>query len=350
MSHQLHRRFSYVVFNILVFSLLVSTFFSNQLIADTLFEVKKENKQRLLTLDATLEAINKATLSSQTNGRIIKINFDTNDYVNQGEVLLEITNKEQGAQLAKQVKQNYYARKQIIMRLILLIHVINNCFLKVQFLKDNLMLAETSVKTSQQQIKAAEANLIQAKESLNYTIVRAPFSGVVTERHVEVGESVNLGQPLFSGMSLDKLRAVTEIPQRYIEALHKDPSFIITLTNGSQLFSDKITLFNYADQQSHAFKVRIELPENNLQLLPGMWVKTQFVTGTREKILIPNSAILINNELTAVYRQVQDNVVLTQIRLGNKSEGFTEVLAGLQDGDNIILDAYAKLQSLGTKQ
>lgn len=344
MFFQLHRRFSFIIF-----SLLVSSFFSNQVIAETLFTIKKENQQQLLTLDATLEAINKATLSSQTNGRIIKINFDTNDYVNQGEVLLEITNKEQGAQLAAseaellRAKANYNEVNLTYTRY-------KQLFPKGAISQGQLDAAETSVKTSQQQIRAAEANLIQAKESLNYTIVRAPFSGVVTERHVEIGESVNLGQPLFSGMSLDKLRAITEIPQRYIEALHKSPTFIVTLSDGSQLFSDKITLFNYADQQSHAFKVRIELPENNLKLLPGMWVKTQFVTGTRETILIPNSAILINNELTAVYRQVQDKTVLTQIRLGNKSEGFTEVLAGLQDGDNIILDAYAKLQNLGTKQ
>tara|TARA_R110001583_G_scaffold26571_6_gene95830 strand:- start:18798 stop:19832 length:1035 start_codon:yes stop_codon:yes gene_type:complete len=344
MSFQLHRRFSAVIF-----SLLVSSFFSNQLIAETLFIVKKEEKQQLLTLDATLEAINKATLSSQTNGRIIKINFDTNDYVNEGEVLLEITNKEQGAKLAAseaellRAKANYNEVNLTYSRY-------KKLFPKGAISQGQLDAAETNVQTSKQQIKTAEANLIQAKESLNYTIVRAPFSGVVTERHVEVGETVNLGEPLFSGMSLEKLRAITEIPQRYIEALRKDPTFIITLNDGSQLFSDNITLFNYADQQSHAFKVRIELPKSDKLLLPGMWVKTQFISGTRETILIPNSAVLMTNELTAVYRQVNDKAVLTQIRLGNENDGFTEVLAGLQEGDSIILNAYDKLQSLESHQ
>jgi RND family efflux transporter MFP subunit len=340
MSYQFHRRFSPVIF-----SLLVSSFFSNQLIAETLFMVKKEDKQQLLTLDATLEAIDKATLSSQTNGRIIKINFDTNDYVNEGEVLLEITNKEQGAKLAAseaellRAKANYNDVNLTYTRY-------KQLFPKGAISQGQLDAAETSVETSKQQIKSAEANLIQAKESLNYTIVRAPFSGIVTERHVEVGESINIGEPLFSGMSLDKLRAVTEIPQRYIEGLRNDPTFIITLNDGSQLFSDNVTLYNYADQQSHAFKVRIELPKSDKLLLPGMWVKTQFATGTRETMLIPNSTIIITNELTAVYRDVNDKAVLTQIRLGNESDGFTEVLAGLHEGDNIILDAYDKLQSL----
>jgi RND family efflux transporter MFP subunit len=331
--------------NYVFFSLLFSLFYSNQLIAETLFSVDKTDKKQLLQLDATVEAVDKATLSSQTSGRIIKINFDTNDYVTKGEVLLEITSKEQGAQLAAskaellRAKANYNEANLTYVRY-------KKLFPKGAISQGQLDESEANAKIAKQQIKATEANLIQAKESLNYTIVRAPFSGVVIERHVEVGETVNPGEPLFSGMSLDKLRAVTEIPQRYIGALRKNPTFIITLNDGSKLFSDDITLFNYADQQSHAFKVRIALPKSKQLLLPGMWVKAQFVSGTRKTILIPASAVLINNELTAVYRSVNGKAVLTQIRLGNENDGLIEVLAGLQDGDQITLDAYQKLQSL----
>lgn len=329
-------------------SLLFSLFYSNQLIADDLFTIKNTQKAQTVQLNATIEAVDKATLSSQTSGRIINIYFDTNDYVNQGDVLLEISNKEQGAQLAAneaellRAKVNYNEASLAHERY-------KKLFPKGAISQGQLDEAEALAKTTKQQIKAAEANLIQAKESLNYTIVKAPYSGVVVERHVEVGETIAPGMPLFSGMSLDKLRAVTEIPQRYLEALRKNPEFVITLNDGSKLFSDQITLFSHADQQSHAFKVRIDLPVHESLLLPGMWVKAQFISGTRETILIPNSAVLINNELTAVYRNLNGKAVLTQIRLGNVEEGYVEVLAGLQHGDKISLDAYQKLQSLEVK-
>ena len=103
---------------------------------------------------------------------------------------------------------------------------------------------------------------------------------------------------------------------------------------------------SYADQQSHGFRVRIELPETDNLLLPGMWVKAQFVSGSRQAIYIPSSAVLNNNELNAVYRDVNGKAVLTQIRLGNKQDGDVEVLAGLQDGDLISIDAYKKLSQL----
>ncbi|WP_372881547.1 efflux RND transporter periplasmic adaptor subunit [Psychromonas sp.] len=325
--------------------LFFSVIYSKVLIAETFFEVKQTLQEQVVVLDATIEAIDKATLSAQTSGRIIKINFDTNDYVEKDSVLLEITNREQGAQLAaaeagvlraeaayNEAKLTYDRYKKL--------------FPKGAISQGQLDQAKAAAETSKQLINAAQASLTQAKESLDYTIIRAPYSGVVTERHVEIGETVNPGEPLFSGMSLTNLRAVTEIPQRHLQALRDNPAFIITLSDGSKLYSDKITLFNYADAQSHAFKVRIDLPVTDKLLLPGMWVKAEFVRGKSSTIRIPGSAVLTNNELNAVYRNVEGKAVLTQVRVGTKLDDEVEILAGLEDGDKISIDAYQKLKQL----
>ena len=332
----------------LVISLFIVSSYSKLLIADTLFEVKNALKEQVVVLDATIEAIDKATLSSQTSGRIIKINFDTNDYVEKDSIILEITNKEQGAQLAAaeadvlRAQASYNEAKLTYDRY-------KKLFPKGAISQGQLDQAKTAAKTNQQVIYAAQANLTKAKESLDYTIIRAPYSGVVTERHVEMGETVNPGQPLFSGMSLKNLRAVTEIPQRHLQALRDNPAFIITLNDGSKLFSENTTLFNYADAQSHAFKVRIDLPATEKLLLPGMWVKAEFISGKSNMIRIPSSAVLTNNELNAVYRDVNGKAVLTQVRVGNTQDQEIEILAGLHAGDKISIDAYQKLKQLGAK-
>jgi len=329
-------------------ALFFAVTYGNLLMADTLFEVKNEKKEQVVVLDATIEAIDKATLSAQTSGRIIKINFDTNDYVEKGSVLLEITNKEQGAQLAAaeaevlRTQASYNESKLTYERY-------KKLFPKGAISEGQLDQAAAAAETNKQLIFAAQANLANAKESLDYTIIKAPYSGVVTERHVEIGETVNPGEALFSGMSLKNLRAVTEVPQRYLQALRDNPEFIITLSDGSKLFSDKITLFNYADQQSHAFKVRIDLPATDKLLLPGMWVKAQFVRGESDRISIPSSAILTNNELNAVYRDVGGKAVLTQVRVGNSQDDEIEILSGLHPGDKISIDAYQKLRQLEAK-
>ena len=322
------------------FLLLCFPVFSLQLLT-----IKNDIKEQLVILDATIEAVDQATLSAQTSGRVVKINFDTNDYVEQGSVLLEITSKEQGAQLA--VARADVLRTQALYNESRLAHQrYKKLFPQGAISKGQLDQAEAAANTNKQLVRAAQANLKHAQESLAHTIIRAPYSGVVTERFVEVGETINPGALLFSGMSLNKLRAITEIPQRYLQALRDNPEFIITLANGKQLLSREVTLFNYADQQSHAFKVRIGLPESEQLILPGMWVKAQFVSGTRQTITIPTSAVLTNNELNAVYRDVNGNAILTQVRLGKEHAGYVEILAGLQEGDQIHRDAYQTLQML----
>ena len=316
--------------------------------ASDLLTVKNEIKEQQVTLDATITAVDQATLSAQTSGRVSKINFDTNDYVEQGSVLLEITSKEQGAQLA--VAEADVLRTQALYNESRLTYQrYKKLFPKGAISQGQLDQAEAAANTNKQLFRAAQANLKRAQESLDYTIIKAPYSGVVSKRHVEIGETINPGQPLFSGMSLKKLRAVTEIPQRYLQALRDNPEFIITLANGKQLLSREITLFNYADQQSHAFKVRIDLPESKELILPGMWVKAQFVSGKRQTISIPKSAVLTINELTAVYRESNGKAVLTQVRLGKEEDGYVEVLAGLLEGEQIHIDAYQKLQMLESK-
>ena len=313
-----------------------------------LLTIKNDLKEQLVILDATIEAVDQATLSAQTSGRVVKINFDTNDYVEQDSVLLEITSKEQGAQLA--VAEADVLRTQALYNESRLTYQrYKKLFPQGAISKGQLDQAQAAANTNKQLVRAAQANLKRAQESLDYTIIKAPYSGVVTERFVEVGETIHPGDLLFSGMSLNKLRAVTEIPQRYLQALHDDPEFIITLANGKQLLSTQITLFNYADQQSHAFKVRIDLPESEHLILPGMWVKAQFVSGKRQTISIPKSAVLTNNELNAVYRDIDGKAVLTQVRLGKEQDDYVEILAGLQEGDQINIDAYRKLQMLESK-
>ncbi len=314
-------------------------------LSSNLLTVKNTLQEQWVVLDATIEAVDQATLSAQTSGRVIKVNFDSNDYVAQGSILLEITSQEQGAQLA--VAQAEVLRTEALYNESRLSY---QRYLKLfpqgAIAQSQLDQAKAAVDTHRQLVRAAQANLQRAQESLDYTIIKAPYSGVVTQRFVEVGETINPGTPLFSGMSLEKLRAVTEIPQRYLQVLDDNPAFIITLANGKQLLSEQVTLFRYADQQSHAFKVRIDLPKSEQLLLPGMWVKAQFISGQRQRISIPHSAVLTNNELHAVYRDKDGQALLTQVRLGNEQNGDVEILAGLQEGDRIYLDAYQKLQML----
>lgn len=298
-----------------------------------------------IALDAIVEPTKAATVSAQTSGRIIKLNYDVNDIVVENASLLEITSKEQGALLAtaeaeyaRANAQNFEAQAQL--------QRYKKLFPQGAISEGSMDEAQANAKSTQQAVSAAKAGIVQATESLKYTAVSAPFAGVVTQKHVEQGETVSPGQALYSGYSLMQMRAVTQVPQRYINALKQRPKFKLTLANGKKIYSDKLNIFSFVDQASHSYKVRIELPTTVSGLIPGSLVKAEFISGQRQTMRIPQSALITMNELAAVYLQQNNQWVLNQIRVGHRDEDTIEVLSGLTNGDVIAQDAYQTLLRL----
>lgn len=307
---------------------------------DELVVIKPVLQQRMLELDATIEAVNAATVSAQTSGRVVALNYAINDFVPAGSVLLEITRREQSAAVASAVaEQNRAEAANAEAQLNL--QRLEALFKSGAIARGQLDQARTAASSSRSAVKMAQANLIRAKEVQGYTLVKAPYAGVVTARHVELGETVSPGQPLYSGYSLAQMRAVTDIPQRYLERITTGTEFLVTLADGSVLHSRDSVRFSFADPRSHAFKLRINLENLDAKLNPGMLVKVAFAAGERELIQIPHSALLHPNALSAVYRELDGEWVLTQVRTGRRTGDRIEILAGLESGDRIARDAYA---------
>ena len=183
-------------------------------------------------------------------------------------------------------------------------------------------------------------------------MVRAPYSGILTERHVQVGETVRPGQPLLSGLSLAQLRIEVEVPQGDIAAIREHGKAVILLDDGRRIEAAKMVIFPYADAKTHTFRIRLELPEAETGLHPGMTIKAAFAIGDAERILIPATALVRRSEVTAVYVvDASQRVALRQVRLGHHFGDQVEVLAGLSAGDRIASDPLAALAHLsGTKQ
>lgn len=317
---------------------LASTGYANAEQASERYIVKSESLAQVVQLDGVVQPINQGTVASQTSGRIVGLNVDVNDYVKKGTVLLEISAVQQSAsldaaqaQLASAIAQDREAQAQV--------KRYRQLFPKGAISQDVMDSAEARARSASAAVKSAQAAVAQAKESLGYTSVTAPYDGVVTQRHVELGETVAPGTPLVSGFSIDKLRVETEIPQRYQPAVSDVAQFEVVSPQGERILPTQYSLFSYADPQSHTFKIRLNLPEDISTFVPGMWVKTEFHYGNRDTILIPNSSVVRRAELSSVYRIQDESRVLNPVRLGQTYGDYTEVLSGLEEGDVISTTA-----------
>lgn len=309
----------------------------------SVYEVVRQDMAILATYDGKIEAINRSTVSAQTRGRIQEIRFDVDDYVNKDDVLIHMQDKEQRARvdsaraslgeaearLAK-AEQDYQRNLDIYKKKLVSKSVLDS------------VTAERNAAKSRVQV--ASAKLAEAQQQLEYTIVRAPYSGIVVKRHVEVGEIANVGKELMTGLSLEKLRVTVQVPQSRIAAIRDKCQAVIRIPGSAQqeLNAQCTTVFPYADPASNSFRVRLNLPDGDHKLLPGMLVKAVFVIGQRQAVLVPSTTLVYRSEVTAVYVvDQQGHVHMRQVRTGARYQQQTEIVAGLQDGERVALDPVA---------
>lgn len=202
--------------------------------------------------------------------------------------------------------------------------------------------AEADLKSANARLDSAQANLEQAQEQLEYTQIRAPYSGIVTRRHIELGEVASPGSPVMSGISLEQLRVIIDVPQSAIPAVRERGEIKIYLPTGEVTEPSRITVFPFADLGSNTFKVRADLQANTAGLFPGMFVKTGIVTGAKQELTIPSAALVYRSEVTGAYVVSEDGRIrLRQIRTGASIDDAIVVLSGLSPGERVALDPIA---------
>lgn len=293
-------------------------------------------------LDGRIEAVNRATVSAQTSGRIVELPYDVDDYVPAGAVIVRFRDTEQQAgvsqaeaALEEAVARNVQAQKDLD---------------RIAGLREQAVVsqaefdrAEAAAEAAAARLESARAALESAREQLEYTRVRAPYAGIVTARHVELGELARPGQPLMSGLSLEKLRMVVDVPQSLVGPVRDGARLTVLTPQGRELDAEISSIFPFADEATHSFRLRAELPElEGARLFPGMLVRAVFVTGEREALLLPAEAVARRGEVTAAYVQGQDGELqFRQLRSGREHDGKIEILAGIAAGEKVALDPVA---------
>lgn len=312
--------------------------------------VRLESAPRELVVDGVVEAVNKATVSAQTAGQVQEILVDVNDFVEKGAPILRIRNVEQRAGLSQAQAEVNEARA----RLLEAEHGHKRITeLAAKNFASRAMLDNSgaTLKAAQARLEAAQAALAQAGEHLDYSEIRAPYSGIVLERHVQPGESVQVGAPLLSGFSLERLRVLAELPQRLTESVRREGKARVLLPEGKGgIEAEKLVFFPYAQPDSSVFHVRAYLPPNVEGLYPGMLVKTAFSLGAEHRLSVVESAVVWRGEMSGVYvLDAQDRPALRQVRVGRGLPGGrVEILSGLEENERVALDPAAATRALKT--
>jgi RND family efflux transporter MFP subunit len=307
--------------------------------------VQPRQAAREQTWDGVVEAVDATTIAAQTNARVLELPFDVGDRVRKGDVLVRFSDVEQQSG-RRAASANVAAARAELRDAEANWKRTDAIFQRGLIARAQLDAAVARRDSARAALAAAEAALRSAGQQADYTVLRAPFDGVITQRFVHVGEAVQSGpptpQPLIALAALDALRVDVVVPQGAIDAIRASPRASVVLDDGKRVQAARVTVFPYADPGTHSFRVRVELPAGGSGLYPGMTVKAAFAVGQATRLLVPVGALVRRGELSAVYVVGADHSVgLRQLRLGHRIGDEVEVLAGLAPGDHVARDPEA---------
>lgn len=310
--------------------------------------VKQKNIPDVLEAVGTVRAVQTSDLASQMMGNIVEMRVQEGDRVHRGQVLAVIDDSQPRAALDRAAAAEVAAQQQLVAGE-------TDLALAVSTLKRTQYLYEQKIVSQQEfdEVRArqeanlarrdiakagqsqARAALNQAMTSLDYTRIRAPFNGVVTQKKADSGMLASPGMPIFTVEDTRRYRlevAVNETDVRYART-GGEVSIAIEALGIAELNGKVVQIVPAADPVSRAFLVKIELP-NDSRLRSGLFGTAQFSRGKQEALLIPRSAVVERGQLLGVFVLDQNKVAsLRYVTLGKFSGSEIEVLSGLQSGE-----------------
>jgi len=313
--------------------------------------VQQASVPDLLEAVGTVRAAQTSDASSQMMGNIVEIRAHEGDHVQRGQVLAVVDDSQPRAAVDRATAADLAAQQQAV-------GADSDLALAESTLKRYQNLYEKKsvspqefdeVKARQQAALArrdmakagqaqAQAALSQARTSLDYTRIRAPFDGVVTEKKADSGTLASPGMPIFTVEDVHHYRleaTVNENDLRYVRT-RQQVTVVIDALDNAGLNGRVVQIVPAADSASRTFLVKIELPTDT-RLRSGLFGRAQFSRGERQALLIPRSAVVERGQLQGIYVLDQNKVAsLRYITLGKPSGAEVEVLAGLQDGERLV--------------
>jgi len=289
---------------------------------------------RTVTLPGEVKPYQTATLYAKVAGYLSSIKVDKGDSVKEGVLLAEIEAPELLADVAK-----YKAEAEIA--------TVDYDRLREARAKAPDLVVPLTVDTAKSKVAVAGANLERARTLLQFTRITAPFGGIVTRRMVDPGAFIPAatsgGNPqssaLLTLMDFSKVRVQVAVPEAEAALVaHGRMASIKVDAFAGREFTGAITRFSYAlDDATRTMLAEIELPNDKLELRPGMYALVSLTLETKDNaLLLPLDSVLAEKANTFVFIVNDGRAKKLPVKTGFRDDKRVEILSGISDPDSVI--------------
>ena len=309
----------------------------------TTAEVRTESWESLLTAVGSLEAVQGVTVSAELPGKVVKLGFESGAMAARGDILLEQdTSSERarlpGAEAAVALAKNNFRRAGELLR--------------------EKFISQAEYDRAESEYRVAVATADEVRATIAKKTIRAPFSGRLGIRLVNLGEILQEGDDIVSLQSLHPIFANFLLPQQQLGRIGIGlPVRVTTDALAGETIEGRITAIN-PEVDAATRNVRIQATAGNPgeRLRPGMFANVAVVLPERNEVLtIPATAVLYApySDSVFVVEEKKDeetgetSLVLRQqlVRLGEKKGDFVAVASGLREEERVVSTGVFKLRN-----
>jgi len=294
-------------------------------------EVRTSELESSVKAIGTLIAEASATLRAEVPGQILAVHFKEGQRVAAGDRLFSI----EATVLEAEVNEARANTERS-----------ESAFNRAKELYDKQLISGTDYDAARANYDVDLARLRSSQAKLSKTVIRAPFDGYAGLRRINIGDYATVGQELVDVVQLDPLRVEFSLPETLLPKLRPDLPIEVTVdAYAGQVFGGTITaVAPQSDVQGHNVEVRADLPNAELKLRPGLFVRVNVSLGVKANaIVIPEQAIWPIGQEKIVYVVVDGKATQRVVQLGERQPGAVEVLSGLEVGDVIVTAGQMKL-------
>jgi len=282
---------------------------------------------------APIEAHEEAEVVAKVGGEVRQILVEEGDAVQAGQLLARLD----GDRLRLEVAQTEANLRKL-----------ERDYKRQLELSEKGLVAKGTAENAKFDLDALRAAYDRARLELSYTEIRAPIDGVVSARHIKLGNTISANEPTFRVTDLDPLVAYVHIPEKEFRKLApQQTADVVVDALGGERFKGVISRISpTVDPKTGTFRARVEVPDPSRRLKPGMFARVNIVYERRENALqLPRAAMLDADGAQSVFIVVDGKAQQRPVSTGLANNGWLEVVEGLDGSEQVVVVGQAGLKT-----
>jgi len=293
--------------------------------------VQTQSIDKHIQAQGEIKAFREVILQSDIAGKVIKLNLFEGQTVQKGDIIVQLDDRVYQAKLKQaQAKLKHSQQK----------------YLRIKTLVEKGTGSASEAEDAAADLKFHEAEVALATINVDKTQIKAPFSGILGLKDVDVGDYITPGQALVNLVDINTIMVDFHLPEKYISDIQEKMTVnLVADSIPGKVFAGVIyAIAPTLDATMRSLHARAKFSNPKFLLKPGLFSRLHIILATIDKaLIIPEEALIYQESKFYVYTIKDGKAILTEVSTGAKQDGFIQVTSGLSEQEQVVLAGQIKL-------